>query len=60
MTLHQFLTRTAHVAAGELRRAMAGALTTEVPHSPETYERFYHRVLRELDSSDSTQATSAA
>ena len=60
MILHQFRIRTSHVPIGELRRAMAGALTTELPRSPEAYERFYRRVLLELDSSDSTRATPAA
>ena len=49
MTLHHFLTLTATVPDRDLRRAIAAALASEVPHTPEAYQRFYHRVLRELN-----------
>ncbi len=49
MRLQQFLALTAHIDSGDVRRAMAVALASEVPRSPVGYERFYSRVLDELD-----------
>ena len=49
MMLQQFLAVTAHIDSGDLRRAMAAALASEVPRGSVGYERFYSRVLDELD-----------
>ncbi len=49
MTLHRFLTLTARVPDRDLRRAMAVALACEVPRRPEDYQRYYRRVVCELD-----------
>ena len=40
MRLQQFLAVTAHIDSGDLRRAMAVALASEVPRSSVDYERF--------------------
>ena len=48
MILRRFLTLTAETPALELRRAVARALEDEIPHTPETYDQFYRRVLAEL------------
>ena len=49
MMLQEFLAVTAHIDSRDLRRAMAAALASEVPRSSVGYERFYNRVLDELD-----------
>jgi hypothetical protein len=49
MTLHRFLTLTAHVPDRELRRAMGVALSFEVPRRSEDYQRYYRRVICELN-----------
>ena len=48
MTLQQFHTLTVRVSPLTLRRAMTAALSTEVPHTPAAYARFYCRVLAEV------------
>ena len=48
MTLQHFLTLTAGVPEGDLRRAIAGALLIEVPRGREAYQRFYDRVFADL------------
>ncbi len=48
MTLQHFSTFTAGVPARDLRRAIAGALSSEVPRGREAYERFYNRVVADL------------
>ena len=49
MILHHYLAATAHTDQWEVRRAMAVALALETPHDRSTYERFYRRVLDELE-----------
>ncbi len=49
LTLHRFLTLTARVPDRDLRRAMAVALSFEVPRGPKDYGRYYRRVVSELD-----------
>ncbi len=49
MTLQRFLTLTACVPDRDLRRAMAVALSFEVPRGPKDYQRFYRRVVGELE-----------
>ena len=60
MTLQQFLAVTAHIASGDLRRARAAALASEVPRSSVGYERFYSRVLDELDVTVENAASPAS
>jgi hypothetical protein len=48
MTLNQFLSATSDVHEAVLRQAMAAALSVEPARSPEQYQRFYTRVVREL------------
>ncbi len=48
MTLQHFSTFTAGVPSRDLRRAIAGALSSEVPRGREAYERFYDRVVADL------------
>lgn len=50
MTLQTFLQQAAPAPAKTLRRAMTNALSVERPSSPESYGRFYRRVIGELDS----------
>ena len=49
MTLQRFLALAARVPDRDLRRAMAVALSFEVPRGPKDYQRYYHRVISELD-----------
>ena len=49
MILHQYLAATARTDEREVRRAMAVALALEIPHDRTGYERFYRRVLDELE-----------
>lgn len=49
MTLHAFLELIAHVPAAALRRAITSALAVERPASPESFGRFYQRVVSALD-----------
>ncbi len=60
MMLEQFLAVTAHIDSGDLRRAMAVALASEVPRSSVGYERFYSRVLDELDVTVENAASPAS
>ena len=60
MTLQQFLAVTAHIDSRDLRRAMAVALALEVPRSSVGYERFYSRVLDELDVTVENAASPAS
>ena len=60
MTLQQFLAVTAHIDSGDLRRAMAVALASEVPRSSVGYVRFYSRVLDELDVTVENAASPAS
>ena len=48
--LHHYLTATARTDEREVRRAMAVALALEIPHDSTGYERFYRRVLDELET----------
>jgi hypothetical protein len=48
MTLEQFLNVTAEVPEPVLRSAMVVALSMEPARTPETYRRFYDRVIHEL------------
>ena len=50
MMLQHFLTATAGTDEREVRRAMAVALSLEIPHNSTGYERFYRRVLNELEA----------
>ena len=47
--LQHVLTATAGTDEREIRRAMAVALALEIPHDSTGYERFYRRVLDELE-----------
>ena len=49
MTLQTFLKRTAPAPPEALRRAMMSALSVERPSSPDSFIRFYQRVVTELD-----------
>ena len=60
MRLQQFLAVTAHIDSGDLRRAMAVALASEVPRSSVDHERFYSRVLDELDVTVENAASPAS
>ena len=60
MRLQQFLAVTAHIDSGDLRRAMAVALASEVPRSSVDYERFYSRVFDELDVTVENAASPAS
>ena len=60
MRLQQFLAVTAHIDSGDLRRAMAVALASEAPRSSVDYERFYSRVLDELDVTVENAASPAS
>ena len=60
MRLQQFLAVTAHIDSGDLRRAMAVALASEVPRSSVGYVRFYSRVLDELDVTVENAASPAS
>ena len=59
MTIDRFQTLTAEVPEPTLRRALAAALSLEAPRSPEDYERFYCRVLRELGVEAEAECPSA-
>ena len=48
MTLQRFLTLTAGVPERDLRRAITGALLSDVPRGREAYQRFYDRVVADL------------
>ena len=50
MMLHHYLAATARTDEREVRRAMAVALALEIPHDSIGYERFYGRVLDELET----------
>ncbi len=50
MMLHHYLAATARTDERELRRAMSAALESEIPHDRPGYERFYRRVLDELET----------
>lgn len=54
MTLQAFLTRIGPAQQAALRRAMTSALSVERPSSPESFARFYQRVVSELDRPVST------
>ncbi len=60
MVLQEFLAVTAHIDSGDLRRAMAAALASEVPRSSVGYERFHSRVLDELDVTVENAASPAS
>ncbi len=60
MTLQNFLTLTAGVPERDLRRAIAGALSSEGPRGPEAYERFYDRVVADLGLTTETDANDTA
>ncbi len=60
MTLQHFSTFTAGVPARDLRRAIAGALSSEVPRGREAYERFYDRVVADLGLITETDANDTA
>ena len=50
MMLHHYLAATGRTDERELRRAMSAALESEIPHDRPGYERFYRRVLDELET----------
>ena len=54
MTLQAFLKLTAPAPGERLRRAMTSALSVERPSSPESYARFYRRVLSELEDASAS------
>ena len=62
MTLQQFRTLTAEMDDRDLRlrRAMTVALAAEIPRTPEGYERFYARVVDELDWNRGTETEQVA
>ncbi len=60
MTLQHFLTLTAGVPERDLRRAIVGALLSEVPRGREAYERFYDQVVADLGLTTETDANDAA
>ena len=55
MMLQHFLTATAGTDQREVRRAMAVALALEIPHDSTGYERFYRRVLNELETAGTSR-----
>ncbi len=55
MMLQHFLTATAGTDEREVRRAMAVALLLEIPHNSTGYERFYRRVLNELEAAGASR-----
>ena len=56
MTLQHFLTLTAGVPERDLRRAIVGALLSEVPRGRAAYESFYDRVVADLGLTTETDA----
>ena len=56
MTLQHFLTLTAGVPERDLRRAIVGALSSEVPRGRAAYESFYDRVVADLGLTTETDA----
>lgn len=52
MMLHHYLAATAQTDEREIRRAMAVALALEIPHDSTGYERFYRRVIHELEQAE--------
>ena len=50
MILHHYLAVTERTDEREVRRAMAVALALEIPHDSTGYQRFYRRVLSELEA----------
>ena len=59
MTLQHFSTCTAGVPPRDLRRAIAGALSSEIPQGREAYERFYDRVVSDLGLTTETDVNDA-
>ncbi len=55
MMLQHFLTATAGTDEREVRRAMAVAIAVEIPHDSTSYERFYRRVLDELEAAGTSR-----
>ncbi len=54
MTLQQFCVPMADMNDRHLRRAMTIALAAEIPRTPEGYQRFYARVVDQLDRTRGT------
>ena len=50
MILHHYLAVTERTDEREVRLAMAVALALEIPHDSTGYQRFYRRVLSELEA----------
>ncbi len=48
MTLHRFRMLTARTEEADLRQAITVALLAEVPRSAASYQRFYARVVEEV------------
>ena len=55
MILQQYLTAIARTDEREVRWAMALALAVEIPHDSTGYERFYCRVLDELEAAGTSR-----
>ena len=55
MILHHYLAATAQTDEREVRRAMAAAIAVEIPHDSTGYERFYRRVLNELETAGTSR-----
>ena len=55
MILHHYLAATARTDEREVRRAMAVAIAVEIPHDSTGYERFYRRVLNELEAAGTSR-----
>ena len=50
MTLKEFQRATSNIPELDLRRAMTAALSVEPARTPDSYRRFYDRVLQELSA----------
>ena len=57
MILDHYLAATAHTDQPAVRQAMAVALALEPSHDSASYERFYRRVLDELERTARTVST---
>ena len=55
MMRQHVLTATAGTDEREIRRAMAVTLALEIPHDSTGYERFYRRVLDELEAAGTSR-----
>ena len=55
MRLQHYLAATARTDAQAVRRAMAVAIAVEIPHDSTGYERFYRRVVNELQAAGTSR-----